>query len=74
MGKEIEYLIIIVSFILVFYYFIRICILYFKNKKEDIDRFERMCNVALINNYMKKVLIVNAVSYIISIVVEYLGG
>lgn len=33
-----------------------------------------MCNVALINNYMKKVLIVNAVSYIISIVVEYLGG
>lgn len=74
MIKEIEFLVIIVSFILIFYYFIRICILHFKNKKKDIDRFERMCNVSLINGYMEKLLIVNIVSYIISKVIKYLGG
>lgn len=47
------------------YHFILLCILYFKNKKKDIDRFERLRNHMQFNDYVEKFLIMNIVLYLL---------
>nr|DAM66340.1 MAG TPA: hypothetical protein [Caudoviricetes sp.] len=47
------------------YHFIRLCISYFKDKKKDIDRFERLRNCIQFKDYVERFLIINIVLYLL---------
>lgn len=64
----------IILFVILIYYSIKVCILYFRNKKEDIDKFEKLCNVTLINEYTTKVVALNLLIIAISRIIDHLGG
>lgn len=64
----------IILFAVFMYYFIKICILHFRNKKEDIDKFERMCNATLMNEYSAKVVTLYLLIFTISRIIDHLGG
>lgn len=64
----------IILFVIFMYYFIKICILYFRNRKEDIDKFEKLCNATLMEEYSTKVVALYLLIFTISRIIDYLGG
>ena len=64
----------VISFVMIVYHFIKVCILYFKNKRKDIDKFERMCNIYLMNKHSRGIVILNLIIFSISRIIDHLGG
>lgn len=65
MNADAKTLISSILIVLNTYYFIRMCISYFKNKKKDIDRFEEIRNRMLFSDYVERILIIDAVLYLL---------
>ena len=66
MNADAKTLISSILIVLNTYQFIRMCILYFKNKKIDIDRFEKIRNRMSFSDYAERILIVDVVLYLLN--------
>ena len=66
MNADAKTLISSILIVLNTYQFIRMCILYFKNKKKDIDSFEKIRNRMSFSDYAERILIVDVVLYLLN--------